>query len=722
MKKKVILILFTVLFLANSVTAQTNFTAEAIDKNTEKSLSTHFKNFSLFRINVADIYRLTQQQNDNAQFNLELPGFDEWDFSITKHDILSEDYTLTANTPTGKITYPKPACMTFVGSLTDKNDSKVILTIDKTTIFGMIKCDGIEYFIEPLKYLDKQGAKDVFVIYDTRDVINDPKQKCGLEEVTKVMSNTKASTATQSGTNCLLVKLGIASDASMVTTYGSVDAVQTYNIAVMNIVQWRYINFQFNDNIQFKLVKQYVSTTSANDPHNGATDASTILKEFRTWGNNNGFGVPIDLGLMRSALGGESSFSDGSTGIAYKGVLCTQDKYAVVHVRKNLYTTAGTTTHEMGHNFDLDHTSGDDYIMTSGAAPTATQWAPSSITDFNAYTPTIKCLSQCSTEGKPIADFIASSQAMCPGGSVQFTDHSLNGPTSWSWTFPSGTPAVSVDRNPIVTFNTTGIKNITLTSTNALGTSTVVTKSIFVAAAPAVACSHPRTSSSSAGVTFFKLNNISKASGGATADGNTYIDNSCTANTQLSPNTSYTGSATVGSSSTSNELWVYIDYNNDGDFNDAGESLFTTAGTRHYGAEVPFTFITPLNPLADKLLRLRVMACEKGISQNPCADPANGQVEDYAVYFPSSSPLNINDYNLKDNIAIYPNPTKDNLFLKLADNSIKVKSIKLYSLTGQLLFEKKNTNFISLENSPKGLFLIEIETTRGKSWQRIIHE
>jgi len=83
--------------------------------------------------------------------------------------------------------------------------------------------------------------------------------------------------------------------------------------------------------------------------------------------------------------------------------------------------------------------------------------------------------------------------------------------------------------------------------------------------------------------------------------------------------------------------------------------------------------------------------------------------------------LSTKDYYLNDNISIYPNPTKDDLFINLADNSNEIKSIKLYSLTGQLIFEKKKTNSISLENTPKGLYLIEIETTKGNYRKKMLH-
>ena len=661
MKKNLLFILFGVVVFSSSVSAQTNFTAAAIDNSAEKSLSTHFKNYSLFSINTADIYKLTQQQNDNIQFNLDLPGFYKWRFSITKYDILSQDYTLTVNTPTGRVTYPKPACITFAGSLTDKSDSRVVLTIDNSVIFGRIDCDGKQYFIEPLNYFDKQAASNVFVVYNTQNVIKNPNLKCGATEVTvNAIKAPPVSSILLSGTNCVRIKLGIASDFTMFTKYGTIAAVQTRNIGVMNFVLWDYVNYQFNDNIEFKIVTQNVSTTAATDqttPNYQGNDPSTILGNFKTWGNAGGFGVPIDLGQFWTAR----TFNDGSDGLAFVGAVCTTNKYHILQdwssPGSSGFASSVTAAHEIGHNFNCVHDAASGFIM-SASGNSSNTWSPLSVSTVNAYVPTLSCLNPCSADGPPITNFINSPDAVCTGNSIQFTDHSLNGPTSWSWTFGSGSPATSAVRNPLITFNTPGIQTITLTAANAAGQSTVCTKKILIASSPAVACTHPGSSTSPAGVKVFQLNTINKTSGGAAADGNKYIDNSCTNITGLTPNTSYTGSVEVGDdpSTTYNNIRVYIDYNNDGDFNDAGELVYTSGGTGWIGS-VDFTFTTAANPPVNQLLRTRVIAADFNSSENPCLDPVAGQVEDYTVYFPSPtllslSKLDFDGHNVNSNTNI----------------------------------------------------------------------
>jgi PKD repeat protein len=78
------------------------------------------------------------------------------------------------------------------------------------------------------------------------------------------------------------------------------------------------------------------------------------------------------------------------------------------------------------------------------------------------------------------ANFSASINTPCVGQSVQYTDASTGNPTSWSWSFPGGTPSTSTQKNPLVVYNTPGNYNVTLTV--GVGTSTqTMTKTNFIA-------------------------------------------------------------------------------------------------------------------------------------------------------------------------------------------------------------------------------------------------
>jgi hypothetical protein len=58
------------------------------------------------------------------------------------------------------------------------------------------------------------------------------------------------------------------------------------------------------------------------------------------------------------------------------------------------------------------------------------------------------------------------------GNSVDYTDLSVNDPTSWNWSFEGGTPANSSEQNPTVTYHIEGTYEVSLTATNAQGSDT----------------------------------------------------------------------------------------------------------------------------------------------------------------------------------------------------------------------------------------------------------
>ncbi|MEI7663196.1 MAG: PKD domain-containing protein [Bacteroidota bacterium] len=73
----------------------------------------------------------------------------------------------------------------------------------------------------------------------------------------------------------------------------------------------------------------------------------------------------------------------------------------------------------------------------------------------------------------PAANFTANQTNITTGAQVQFTDLSTGSPTTWQWTFPGGTPGSSTLQSPpLIAYNTAGQYDVTLTVTNAGGSST----------------------------------------------------------------------------------------------------------------------------------------------------------------------------------------------------------------------------------------------------------
>lgn len=91
----------------------------------------------------------------------------------------------------------------------------------------------------------------------------------------------------------------------------------------------------------------------------------------------------------------------------------------------------------------------------------------------NMYIDNIKLTSDCQLLLPPVALFAANVTTDCSPMIVLFEDLSLNSPESWSWTFPGGFPATSTDPSPLVVYNTPGIYDVTLSTTNQIGSNSL---------------------------------------------------------------------------------------------------------------------------------------------------------------------------------------------------------------------------------------------------------
>ncbi len=80
---------------------------------------------------------------------------------------------------------------------------------------------------------------------------------------------------------------------------------------------------------------------------------------------------------------------------------------------------------------------------------------------------------QCASSLPPVVLMSSSTtDVICPGETISFTDESLLNPESWNWTFQGGIPATSTEQNPTVYFPTPGVYDVILDATNEFGTST----------------------------------------------------------------------------------------------------------------------------------------------------------------------------------------------------------------------------------------------------------
>ena len=241
----------------------------------------------------------------------------------------------------------------------------------------------------------------------------------------------------------------------------------------------------------------------------------------------------------------------------------------------------------------------------------------------------------CSAPSVPVADFVANQTNVSPGTTVNFTDLTTGVPNTWAWSvspttgwaYAGGTSASS--QNPQITFNTVGTYSVTLTASNGQGSDSetktgyiVVAESTGPCAANGAVCDEYINN-----VTLNTINNTSDCSTGGYADYTSIT-------TSLTKGNQYTVTVTPAINGTpqaytDDEIAVWIDYNNDLDFNDAGEQIAYVLVADGWSNQ--FTFTVPTTAVTGTVyMRVRISYQPDGAIAT-CGESTYGEVEDYKV-------------------------------------------------------------------------------------------
>lgn len=258
-------------------------------------------------------------------------------------------------------------------------------------------------------------------------------------------------------------------------------------------------------------------------------------------------------------------------------------------------------------------------------------------------------------------NFTASSSILCgTGQSVTFTDLSTCIPNSYiglssysgithSWTITNGTNTYTSSlQNPTITFTNTGTFNVTLSITNAFGTTTLTKPGmILVTSGPPVsACTPNSTNVGNYWQTIYNttFNNINSSTSKYTNAA--YTNLACSYNTTVTSGSTYSMAISANAEGGSgNEVFeVYIDYNNNGIFSNPSELVFSGVATSSTSATFTTNVTIPGTAVQNTLLRMRVIGETNtiSVSERTCGISLFvGDVEDYGVYIispPCTSP------------------------------------------------------------------------------------
>jgi PKD repeat protein len=278
----------------------------------------------------------------------------------------------------------------------------------------------------------------------------------------------------------------------------------------------------------------------------------------------------------------------------------------------------------------------------------------------------------------PVANFTANDTLTC-SGVVQFTDLSLNVPTSWLWNFGDGNTSTSP--NPSHTYTANGTYSVSLTVSNANGSNTLV-KNNFITVTlgntPVSPSCQPATFSYCCGYGIYKvqLNTINRSSQDASEG---YQDFSCTDQTILNEGQSYTINIQT-SAANPQDTKVWIDFNNDGTFNQPNELVFTALNTIN-----PIGTITIPTGVVDTLVRMRISSDNAGANQGPCTALIRGQAEDYGVKI--DGPISVEEVEVEVEVEVDPNPFSESATLRITPSTrgriTNNFELKIFDLVGK---------------------------------------
>ncbi len=296
----------------------------------------------------------------------------------------------------------------------------------------------------------------------------------------------------------------------------------------------------------------------------------------------------------------------------------------------------------------------------------------------------------------PIANFSVNQTNVIVGKSVMFNNESTGYATELNWSFPSGSPSYSNKQSPEIIYNTVGKHDVSLTVKGTNASSNKLTKDKYIT----VYQDNPNTTYCDASNTHIDssiyITKVALKDIAYTSDNSDYSDFTSKVIVVKPGQTNELLIKTLHDNWKLNALGVWIDWNQDGDFEDAGEEVMHS-----FNKTGPYiqNIIPPSGVLGTTRMRVRLGYGSDDVIV-PCGVlKKSGEVEDYSLVITNDSdpinkppvitllkPSNGQTFMQKENIAVETSVIDDEMVdrveLRVDGELISVDNVAPYQWSG----------------------------------------
>lgn len=329
----------------------------------------------------------------------------------------------------------------------------------------------------------------------------------------------------------------------------------------------------------------------------------------------------------------------------------------------------------------------------------------------------------------PSASFTSNFTSICETNCVNFTDNSTNSPTSWSWSFPGGTPSASSQQNPTnICYNNPGTYSVILTVTNSGGSDTLsMSNYINVNSLPSTAnvtgsvtpCENTSQTytATSTGATSYIWSLPAGWTGSSTTNTINVIVGNGSGNVCVTP-INGCGNGTQGCQSATVSLLPTVASVSGNLTPNQGASETYTATSTGAGSYIWSLPAGWTGSSTTNTINVTVGSTSGNVCATPVNSCGNGTQGCQAISIITS----IGESALKQKLKIYPNPT--NGLFNIESMFDSPLSLEITDLLGQQTFQQhtlsKGIHQLDVSNLSKGTYLIKFKVDNSVYVERLI--